>query len=535
MNDSWENTTTEHTSTKLSLKVILITGLDLLFRHPKLLVIIVLAIFIDLLTQLVFPLNQLTSSYYPFLPDTQPINFGQFYLLLFPNLYFYYTPGDPILLFVSMILSFLISSFIVSWLLVSFKQIKKHSVKSFNLLESLRESFRFFPNVFLATTLVRGVVTYGGLIGLLSIVSYCGIMLLALSPLFLIFLLLLFHFQVLLTYFLHSIVLDGRGVMVAFSRAFRCVKRYFWTTWILSVLLLLMLIVVEIIFGTLISIPFIFMRVFQALSILFFALAFYEFKNSTKEDISSPSTPLQTIKFKNILSHVVIISADVILLIGLIIGLLIIPAVQIPNMTVNITRIAMTAEQETVLEYIESLDLKTITNYNNPVSSLEETILNNETLNSYLETIDAFTKNIGNNRGGGSFTYRFNWTVAVYESEFSILNTTSFLGSYPNWTAKLYHQWPLNYFIYYLTWWDDNGTQHVSSPTEYDKEVVLQQTNFSEGLEISWVHVGYLNVFYGGGFGCGAYWNYVAQLIFLNANLDLVCFAITEWIGHADP
>ncbi|MFX1533193.1 MAG: hypothetical protein ACFFDI_03075 [Promethearchaeota archaeon] len=531
MDNSREHTTTELTSTKLSLKFILLNGLSLPFRHPKLLIIIVSVVIIDFLTQLVFPLNELTSPYYPFLQDTQLVNFGQLYLLLFPNLYFYYTPGDPTLLFVSLILSFLISSFIVSWLLTSFKQIKKHSVKSFDLLESLRESFGFFPNVFLATTLVRGVVTYGGLIGLLSIVSNCGIMLLVLSPFLLFFLLLLFHFQVLLAYFLHSIVLDGRGVMVAFSRAFKCVKRYFWTTWILSLLLLLMLIVVEIISGALITIPFIFMRVFQAFSVLFFALAFYEFKYSTEGDISSPSDTLQTIKFKNILSHVVIISADVILLIGLILGLLIIPAAQIPNMTVNITRIATTVEKQAVLEYIESLDLKTITNYTN----LGENVLDNETLNSYLETIEEFTKNIGNNRGGGSFTYRFNWTVAVYESDFSFLNNTSFLESYPNWTARLHDQWPLNYFIYYLTWWDANGTQHVSTPTEYDKEVVLQQTNFSEGLEISWIYVGYLNYYYSGGFGCGAYWNYVAQLIFLNDNLDLVCFAISEWPGHADP
>ncbi|MFX0061025.1 MAG: hypothetical protein ACFFC7_02485 [Candidatus Hermodarchaeota archaeon] len=196
--------------------------------------------------------------------------------------------------------------------------------------------------------------------------------------------------------------------------------------------------------------------------------------------------------------------------------------IPVPTIDIQITRIADTDQERAVLEYIETIDLWEVRNSSNPWRGY---ILNNATLESFLKEVDLLNTDIG------SYTYKFHWIAEVYESQFPYLNATSFLGSYPSWTEE---QWLLNDYLDYLTWWDVNDTQHFPDFGSHLYSVsALEQVNFSENLAIKWVHAAHLYRYrvtpYSGSLV------HVSQIVFLNEDLDLVCFAISATGWHADP
>lgn len=181
-----------------------------------------------------------------------------------------------------------------------------------------------------------------------------------------------------------------------------------------------------------------------------------------------------------------------------------------------INRIATTSEENVVLEHIESLDLKQLTGYTE--SYYPGNVMNNATLEIFLDNLDAIDRDIINS----PFSYYFNWTVAVYESDFPLLNTTSFVKSYPNWP-----KWQSNNLEFtYLTWWDNDGLQHTIEQENYWEPVSLNETDFSNNLEIKWIYAGYLDSSYDYLFPRN---ERIKQLIFLNAELNVVCFAIADY------
>ncbi|MFX0063456.1 MAG: hypothetical protein ACFFC7_14865, partial [Candidatus Hermodarchaeota archaeon] len=172
-------------SAKLSLINIFTRSFRVLYNHPKLLLITVFISVFDILFQLVFPQSEITDQYYPFVP------------------FLFFTLADPIVLFISLLISFLVTSFFISWFLTSVKQIQSPDLKtSLSLQKSLRDSFRYLPSIIIATILVRGGVVTGGVLSLNNFYSM-GLEIIFFLPLILVF---LFIFQVVFSYLPQAIV-----------------------------------------------------------------------------------------------------------------------------------------------------------------------------------------------------------------------------------------------------------------------------------------------------------------------------------------
>ncbi|MFX1537967.1 MAG: hypothetical protein ACFFDI_27555, partial [Promethearchaeota archaeon] len=171
-----------------------------------------------------------------------------------------------------------------------------------------------------------------------------------------------------------------------------------------------------------------------------------------------------------------------------------------------------TEEELTVLEYVEDLPLNTITGY-------QELLLDNRTLNYLLEKRSCPSR------------YTLHWNVQVFESNFSLLNTSSFIDSIPSWIDFVDHGGTT--YSPYLTWWDPNETQYTET---IGKASVLEymQTSLTFNnteLPIKWVYAGYFYFHHGARFpvtphNAGHRYK-VSQLTFLNEDLELVCFAIS--------
>ncbi|MFW9904758.1 MAG: hypothetical protein ACFFFH_10530, partial [Candidatus Thorarchaeota archaeon] len=164
-----------------------------------------------------------------------------------------------------------------------------------------------------------------------------------------------------------------------------------------------------------------------------------------------------------------------------------------------------TVEAENVLHHIENLDLSEITGYGNRDHQGPH-LMDGITLNYFLVQIAKARNKIQ----GPPITIRFTWNITVLEvldPEFNVDVFTDY------WAYTKEIEKGTNY----LTWWE-YGDQHVDYLWDFRNSLF---SNFS--MTIKWVCYSYYNYYY----------NQVllgseeetSQLLFLNANLDLVCLA----------
>ncbi|MFX0209400.1 MAG: hypothetical protein ACFFDT_25675 [Candidatus Hodarchaeota archaeon] len=172
--------------------------------------------------------------------------------------------------------------------------------------------------------------------------------------------------------------------------------------------------------------------------------------------------------------------------------------------------ISRTVSQENlgVLQYVEDLPLADLTGLH------DSYLMTNSTMNFFLEKIST-----GNSieNGFSPYYYAFNWSVSLIESSSSVLDSSIF--------PLYWDQISTESHITHLIWWD-NGTRFVDDSVSRISR--SEFVNFSS--VITWVFFG--TFYYEEAFGdVGGHFLSGYQLLFLNVDLELVCFAFT--LSHA--
>ncbi|MFX1255316.1 MAG: hypothetical protein ACFFCZ_27185 [Promethearchaeota archaeon] len=201
-----------------------------------------------------------------------------------------------------------------------------------------------------------------------------------------------------------------------------------------------------------------------------------------------------------------------------------------------VNRLTTDLEELHILQHVEGLNLRDLTGY--PGDFIGGSygsygyVMNNETLTEFLDEIAGYDYSFST-----PYSYYFNWTIAAYESAYPLLNASSFQASFPDWS--IWDAISLTLPYTYLIWWSNNGTRNIIEGNFFKEGFdewwwypVLFYGNSSEGdpfisenLAIKWIVPGYFEYTYESIFSIS---KSTQQLLFLDENLDLVCFVISE-------
>jgi hypothetical protein len=189
-----------------------------------------------------------------------------------------------------------------------------------------------------------------------------------------------------------------------------------------------------------------------------------------------------------------------------------------------IYREASTPEAMDVLRYIEELDLGEITGYDSYIRKRflkEPWIMTNETLSFYLQKIENAT--LGNPFTPHPYSLGLTWNVKVLKNETTFLNLTTLVYYWEKGPSIPFS----DHEIGYLTWWKDE-TQF----TERFIDDLNRSTFLNYSLPTTWVYLGDFHYYEYSG-DLGALGIYLKQVLFLDTNLNLVCFAHTGrwWVS----
>ncbi|MFX0066050.1 MAG: hypothetical protein ACFFC7_28110, partial [Candidatus Hermodarchaeota archaeon] len=199
-----------------------------------------------------------------------------------------------------------------------------------------------------------------------------------------------------------------------------------------------------------------------------------------------------------------------------------------------VNRLTTDLEELHILQYVEGLNLRELTGYHADFTrGGYGYVMNNETLTKLLDEIAGYEYSFST-----PYSYYFNWTIAAYKSAYPILNASSFQASFPDWPI-----WDaINRSMLYpcLVWWSNNGTRNIIEGNFfkegfdewwwypelfYDENSTSGDPFISENLAIKWIVPGYFEYNRAGIFSISIR---TQQLLFLDENLDLVCFVISE-------
>ena len=217
----------------LNVSTMLHSGIFYLRTYPKFLLIALCGVIIDTVLLFLgfsalstFSTNSLFSLFGVPLTGNLPIEVFSFSLTTF---------------ILTLIASYLVNVFIHCWYYTSLKEIASNV--PFNLLNSFKKSFRYFPRALAAQLLI-----FGGIIGItigsvLLLIILAGILFSGYNYQILLFLAFaiiigvlgfgafIMLLNVLLSYVNMSIVFDERsGIILSLRRSWRFTRQYFWTT-----------------------------------------------------------------------------------------------------------------------------------------------------------------------------------------------------------------------------------------------------------------------------------------------------------------
>lgn len=220
---------------------VLRTGMYYLRTYPRLLIILLAAVIIDVV-MILFGLNSMSIL------DPNSFLLGS----MTPNYLGFNIPMLSIfdlltLLIISSIITFVINNLLQCWYFTSLKQIRSNKHRSpLNLAESFKVSFsKFFPRAVGAQLIVAGIslgLTFGVIFIFIIVLLGIGtvtpsvdsgfLLLFLLAFIVIIFGVLIagFLFSIFFAYVTMSIVFDEAGIILSLKRSWRFARKYFWTT-----------------------------------------------------------------------------------------------------------------------------------------------------------------------------------------------------------------------------------------------------------------------------------------------------------------